>query len=242
MVIVILWAIGLLMSWFLFPPKIVPSPMEVLESFAGLWTEHDLGSELITSICLNLQAILYSTLISLGLAYATVLPIMRPFVSLVTKFRFLGYTGLTFLFGLVVTGHDLKVWMLTFGMSVFFITSMTSVVAAIPKGKFNHARTLRMKEWRVVYEVVILGTIDQAFEVLRQNAAMGWMLLTMVEGLVRSEGGVGMLMLNENKHFKLGAVFAIQLTLLIVGLLQDMAIVFAKRQLCPYSFIKLERK
>lgn len=242
LLIVVTWAVCLITSWCLFPPKIVPSPFEVLSAFGTLWTDHDLGSELITSICLNLQSILYATFISLALSYATVLPVARPFVSLVTKFRFLGYTGLTFVFGLAVTGHDLKVWMLTFGMSVFFVTSMTSVVAAIPKGKFSHARTLRMGEWRVVYEVVVLGTIDQAFEVLRQNAAMGWMLLTMVEGLVRSEGGVGVLMLNENKHFKLGAVFAIQLTLLVVGLLQDTVIVFAKRQLCPYSFIKLERK
>jgi NitT/TauT family transport system permease protein len=49
-------------------------------------------------------------------------------------------------------------------------------------------------------------------------------------------------MLNENKHFKLGAVFAIQLTLLLVGLMQDMALVYAKRMLCPYSLLKLERK
>ncbi len=78
-----------------------------------------------------------------------------------------------------------------------------------------------MGEWRVVYEVVVIGQADKAFEVLRQNAAMGWMMLTMVEGISRSEGGVGAMLLNQNKHFHLSAVFAIQLTILLLGLAQD---------------------
>ena len=56
--------------------------------------------------------------------------------------------------------------------------------------KFDHARSLRFSDWRVVWEVVVLGTADKAFEILRQNAAIGWMMLTMVEGISRSEGGM----------------------------------------------------
>ena len=78
-----------------------------------------------------------------------------------------------------------------------------------------------MGEWRVVWEVVVRGTADKALEVLRQNAAIGWMMLTMVEGISRSEGGVGAMLLNQNKHFHLAEVFAIQLLILLVGVLQD---------------------
>ena len=152
--------------------------------------------------------------ISLGLSYLTVLPVLpahrRPRSR---KGRFLGLAGLTFIFTLIVGGgHPLKMSLLVFGMTVFFVTSMAAVVAQIPRESFDHARTLRMNEWRVVWEVVILGTADQAFEVLRQNAAIGWMMLTMVEGISRSEGGVGAMLLNQNKHFHLAEVFAIQLT------------------------------
>lgn len=241
-IIAVLWAALLVFWWSVFPPKVVPRPGEVLEALGDLWTGGGMAQELIMSLWLNLQSLAWSTLISLGLAYLTVLPGARPVVGLISKLRFLGFTGLTFLFGLIVTGHALKVWMLVFGITVFFVTSMAAVVAAVPKEKFDHARTLRMGEWRVVWEVVVLGTVDQAFEALRQNAAMGWMMLTMVEGLVRSEGGVGVLMLNENRHFKLAAVFAIQLTILVVGLLQDYGIGVMKGVLCPYSDLKLERK
>jgi NitT/TauT family transport system permease protein len=90
--------------------------------------------------------------------------------------------------------------------------------------------------------VVIVGQADKAFEVLRQNAAMGWMMLTMVEGISRSEGGVGAMLLNQNKHFHLSAVFAIQLTILLLGLGQDYAIGLLRKVFCPYADLTLERK
>jgi len=77
---------------------------------------------------------------------------------------------------------------------------------------------------------------------LRQNAAIGWMMLTMVEGIVRSEGGVGAMLLGESKHFLLSEVFAIQAVILIVGLLQDYAIGAVRRIVCPYADLTLERK
>ena len=77
---------------------------------------------------------------------------------------------------------------------------------------------------------------------LRQNAAIGWMMLTMVEGISRAEGGVGAMLLNQNKHFHLAEVFAIQLLILLVGMLQDYGIGVLKRLLCPYADLTLERR
>jgi NitT/TauT family transport system permease protein len=150
--------------------------------------------------------------------------------------------GLSFVFTLLVGGgHALKLVVLVFGMSVFTVTSLASLVANIPQARFDHARTLRMSEWQVVWEVVVRGTLDQALEAIRQNAAMGWTMLTLVEGLVRSEGGVGALLLNQNKHFHLAEVFAIQLSLLGLGLLQDWVLGSIRRGLCPWAELKVRR-
>jgi NitT/TauT family transport system permease protein len=64
----------------------------------------------------------------------------------------------------------------------------------------------------------------------------------MVEGIVRSEGGVGVMLLNQSKHFRLADVFAIQFVILLVGLLQDFGIGLARRLVCPYADLKLERQ
>lgn len=227
--------------WMFSPFVLLPKPGEVFNALGELW-QQGLGAELITSFYLNLQAIALATLISLLLGYSTSLPVFRPLVALLSKLRFLSLVGLTFIFTILAkSGHELKLSLLVFSVTVFFVTGMADVINCIPKEMFDLARTLRMGEWRVVWEVIVLGQFDKAFDVLRQNAAIGWMMLTMVEGIVRSEGGVGTVLLDENHHFRLAAVFAIQLTILALGLMQDYGIGLIKNMICPYASLRLER-
>ena len=127
-------------------------------------------------------------------------------------------------------------------MSVFLVTSLYEVVENIPREEFDHARTLRMGSWGSVLEVVVIGRFDQVLDAVRQNAAMSWVMLTMVEGLVRFEGGLGALMLAEDKHIRLDAVFAVQLLVLGIGIIQDWALLLLRRVVCPYASLSLERQ
>jgi len=232
-----------LLLWILSPYKVLPQPMEVLSALSNLWAHQGLGQELATSFVLNLEALLLSVVLSLGMAYLTVIPAFRPFVAAVSKGRFLSLAGFSLIFTLVFGGgHLLVLSLLTFAITVFFVTSMASVIAAIPKSEFEHARTLRMSEGRIVWEVVILGTADKAFEVLRQNAAMGWMMLASIEIVARSEGGIGAMLETERRFAAYAAVYAIQLVFLLVGMGQDLGIEWLRRLLCPYSVLTLERK
>lgn len=240
--IVVLQVVAFLLMWLNSPFAVLPKPMEVYEAFFTL-VRQGMLAEILTSMELNAKALAFTVAISLGLAYLTVMPFFRPLVTALSKSRFLSLVGFTFVLTLIVGGGvPLKTWLLVFGMTAFFVTSMASVVAEIPKDAFDHARTLRMGEWRAVWEVVILGTADKALEVLRQNAAIGWMMLTMVEGISRSEGGIGAMLLNQQKHFHIAQVFAIQITILLVGLFQDYIIGAVRRMLCPYAYLSLERK
>lgn len=232
-----------LLLWWNSPFKVLPTPPEVFAALRSLWLEQGLGPELIASFRLNVVALVVSALLSVVLSYLTVLGVARPLVSALSKGRFLSLTGLTFVFMLMVGGgRPLKTALLVFGITVFYLTSMAAEVEQIPRDRFDHARTLRFSEWQVVWEVVILGTADKALELFRQNAAIGWMMLTMVEGISRSEGGVGAMLLNQNKHFHLAEVFAIQIVILLVGLLQDYGIGAAKSALLPYADLEKEKR
>lgn len=227
--------------WIFSSFALLPSIGEVWSAFIEQWGQ-GLGGELITSMYANIQAIGLACLVSLGLAYLTVLDGFRPIVTFISKLRFLSMVGLSFFFTMATSSqHQLKISMLVFSISVFFVTGMADVIESIPKEQYDLARTLRMGSWRVVWEVVVLGQIDKAFDVLRQNAAIGWMMLTMVEGMTRSDGGVGAMLLNANKHFFLNAVFAIQITILLMGLGQDFMIGVFKNMCCPYASIGSER-
>ena len=73
-------------------------------------------------------------------------------MTAISKGRFLSLAGFTLIATLLFEGGAIKTALLTFSITVFFITSMASVIAAIPKSEFDHARTLRMSEWRVVWK------------------------------------------------------------------------------------------
>jgi len=128
-----------------------------------------------------------------------------------------------------------------FGIRAFFLTSMVDIVASVPTEKLDHARTLRMSDWRVVWEVVILGQMDLAFDALRQNAAIGWMMLTMVEGIARSEGGIGALLIDQNKHFHLAGIIAVQAVFLVAGFFQDAFLAWLKSVLVPFAALASAR-
>ncbi len=241
------WILGLgtlivLLGAWTFRPTFLPSIPEVVEAFPRL-IDQGLIEQLFVSLTTNLQAIFITCVLTIPLAYLTVLPAIRPLVRALSKGRFLGITGFVILFTLVFGGgHALKVALLVFGLGVFLITSLYDIVEAIPREEFDHARTLRLGNWGAVVEVVILGHLDAVIDAIRQNAAMGWVMLTMVEGLVRFEGGLGAMMLAEDKHIKLDAVFAIQSIVLLIGIIQDWSFVGIRKVLCPYASLTLERQ
>lgn len=236
----IIVAIGL---WSLSPYAVLPRPAEVFAALPTLWMKQGLAWDLWASFKLTLEALLWTTLIGLALSYLTVLPFFRPIAAAVSKGRFLSLAGFSLIFTVIIGGgQPLKLILLVFGMTVFFVTSMASVVASIPRADFDYARTLRMSEWRVVWEVVVLGTIAEAFEVMRQNMAMGWTLLTLVEGIVKSGGGVGTALLSQEKYFNLPALFAIQFCVLMLGLFLDYIIGLLRSAACPYADLTLERQ
>ncbi|HXU02547.1 MAG TPA: ABC transporter permease subunit [Polyangia bacterium] len=238
--LVALWAAMAFIVWLASPWESLPGPGEVWRAFGSLWWTGGMGPEMFTTLKLITHALLLTVVISMALSYLTVIAFFRPLVAAVSKLRFLGLTGLVFPFTLLSGGgYTLKVLLLTFGMATFFVTAMAEEVIAIPREQFDHMRVLGAGEGRIFWEVVVRGTLDRALDITRQNLAMGWAMITMVEGISRAEGGIGALILNQNKHFHLAEVYAVLIAILLMGLLLDYLMGLAVRVLCPY--VSLDR-
>jgi NitT/TauT family transport system permease protein len=228
--------------WAVATPMVIPKPWEVISATIDLFNQGILG-HLVVSLWLYCEAVLLSTLLSMFLCYAATMSFFEPLASVWGKFRFLGMTGLPFLFTLYISSaHNLKLALLTFSISVFMIVGMIDALDAIPRVKFDLARTLRMKDWEIVWEVMVLGRVDVLFDVIRQNAAIGFFMLGMVEALFRSEGGIGAVLATQDKHMQLAAVASIQGMIFGMGLLQDYILGRLKLFCCPYAALLLERR
>src|SRR5262245_8892349 len=121
-----------LLVWFRSPFDALPRPGEVFSALRWLWITQGLGRDLFISFRLNVVALFWTTVISLLLSYLTVLPAFRPIVTAASKARFLSLFGFTFVFTIMVGGgYPLQLWLLVFAMTVFFLTSMASVIEQI---------------------------------------------------------------------------------------------------------------
>ena len=233
--------VAIVAGWSGARPAFIPGPMDVLRAYPSL-LDQGLASQLFVSLTTNFQAIALTCLLTIPLACigaargaAVCAPSGQDEVPRATGFVML----FTLLFG---GGDGLKLGLLVFGMGVFLLTTLYDIVEAIPREEFDYARTMRMSTWGALIEVVVRGHKDAVIDAVRQNCAMLWVMVTLVEGLVRYRGGLGAMMLTEDKHMHLDSVFAIQLVVLVIGMAQDGLFVLMRRVLCPYASLTLERQ
>jgi ABC-type nitrate/sulfonate/bicarbonate transport system permease component len=228
--------------WALSGSRALPSPLEVARAWIDLVQHQGLLFELWASIKVSLISLALSTVAAVVMACLATAPAFMPLARLAATMRFLGFAGLTYVFMLISSdATGLRIAILSFGMFVFMVTALLADLAATSRDPIDHCRTLGMRHWRITGEVVVLGKADVILDLMRQNAAVGWTLLTLVEGLTRSAGGIGAMLLNQNRYFLLAGVFAIQATILAVGLAQDALLSLLKDTACPWSTLGKEK-
>jgi ABC-type nitrate/sulfonate/bicarbonate transport system permease component len=229
--------------WQLLGGGLIPAPSKILGKVLEIIKTGSFWDNFFTSLMLTLKGMLIALIIALAVSYLSLVPFFRPLAKFVIKCRYLTLTGLIFAFTLLTSdGTQLKLSLLLFGIVPFFVTSLLSVIDGIDKQEFELCATLGMNKWRTLWEVVIVGRLDQVLEVMRQNFAIAWMMITMVEGLSMSEGGLGTLLIKSNKYIDLTTVFAILLIIFLIGVFFDYILGALRFWLFPYTKIQLRDK
>ena len=236
LLLVALQAAFALLVWQFSPGGLIPRPSLVLEALGHLLTTGLFVDNLLASLLLTVKALFYSILITLLFAYGSVVPFFKPIAQFVVKCRYLTLTGLIFIFTLLTKdGSQLKLSLLLFSIVPFLTTSFLSVILHTPAQEFELSQTLGYNRWQSLYEVIVVGKADQVFEIVRQNFAIAWMMITMVEGLNMSEGGIGALMIKYNKYNDLPHVLALQSVIFGLGLCFDYLLGMLRHWLFPYT-------
>ncbi len=230
--IIALWIIGTSGKQHLFP-----SPASVFKGMGELYND-GLVTHIFSSLGLCGLSILLATLISLIIAYLWPIPVIKPFAELITKFRYLPFTGLSFYVAMLVhDARNMQVWILVIFLTTFLTTSLLAVIKDIPEEEYNHAKTLKCSRFEVLLQVVILGRLDYVIDVIRQNLAITWMMLVSVESIVVASGGIGYLIKNSDKFMNHGRIIALQLIILLIGLFLDWFINMIRKAFFRYSKI-----
>lgn len=233
------WLICLILFWVgcgaIGTTHLFPTPLQVGSGFISLWGD-GLVVHIASSIWLCTKAVFMSILISLTFSYASTIPAFKPIGLFISKLRFLPLTGISFYLSLLFNdARNLQVSVLVVFMTTFLTTSLLQMIKDIPEEEFDHARTLGCNKWEIVWEVVIKGRIDYVFELVRQNLAIVWMMLVTVESILVAAGGLGFLIKNQDKLGDNGKVIALQIIIVLVGLLLDFGITKIRKLTFRYS-------
>jgi len=239
--------IGLVLVLFeSFHNPMIPPPSEIAAKMWSIWMGNDVlmngesfFDNLQSSLFLTCKGMGISILIALFVSYLSVVPVFRPAAQMVVKFRYLTLTGLILLFTLITKdGAVLKISLLIFGIVPFFVTTLLGIIGQVPTDEYDLCRTLKMNSWEMLWEIVIVGRIDSAFEAMRHNFAISWMMITMVEGFSMSQGGLGTLIIKFNKYYQLAGVYAVIINILLLGVVIDFALGYIRKTIFPYAVLR----
>lgn len=241
-ILLALWLGLFLAFWFVNPIAALPTPGEVFAAFGKLYRAEQASQGLVynvyTTLKLNVVGLLYSSVISVVISYLSVIALFNPFNRIVQWLRYIPIIGFNLAFlTLFAIGWPMKVAMLTTGMTFFLVTSMTGVIAAIPKMKYELAKVLGYNDWQTFVSVVVRPTLPQMIDMIAQNAAIGWVMITAIETYNRTEGGIGAQIYAYNATNQLAEVYAYLILIGVIAVLEDGVFLLLKRLLFPYSVI-----
>ena len=235
--IMILFQVSLLIiAWNASPNLFIPKPMQILNALSALLSNKEYYDDLICSLFLTGKAMLFSIVIACLFGYMSTIPFFKPLVYAVIRIRFITIIGLVFSFTMVLHGGaEVKLALLMFGIIPYFTISLLGVIDKIEKKEFDLCQTMKFNRWETLYELIVLGRMDLTLDTIRVNFAMAWLMITTVESLSMSGGGVGVRLHNLDKLNHLDYIFAIQFTIFTFGILFDIFMLKMRYAIFPYT-------
>lgn len=223
-----------LMAWEFLRPTVFPSPLEVIGAIPTLWTD-GIVWDLFSSLTVCMEALALSAIVGLPIAYLSRVPVVEPIATFLSKLRFAGAAVFYLPLLMTMTPHSVKVALLMLGELFYLVTTMQGVVLNISQERFDDAATLKMSPWKSVWFVVIRGTVPEALTAIKDNNGMGLASILFVEGIVRSEGGVGVRLFEAERYSSYDQFFAIVILIVLTGIASDWALRQLRKAACPYG-------
>ena len=213
----------LLYAWTAWVPEksFFPSFGAVLRGWVDMW-QKGLFFHILQTLKLCGTATLISIVFSCIVAYSSRIPFFSFIANLATKFRYNPIQGFTlFLTTMTGGGRSLQVTILVIFMSFYFITALLSSINDIPPEDYDRRKAQGMSRWKILWKVVILDRLDYLLEVVRQNLSITFMMIVSVEAMNKECGGLGAMLVDTNRGLNFPNIFALQLTILIIGIILD---------------------
>lgn len=242
-IIAVLGFVFILFAWHVavivgqVPQQLFPSPMSVALCFQELFEKDNLVRSLLYSCKLNLYGYAEAIAISLPVGYLIGLfPVCREAMRKpLDTARFLPLPAMTGLF-IAWFGIDdnMKVQFLAFSIAAYLVPVVVQRIQEVPDVYVQTLKTLSSSKWQLINRVFVPAGLRAIFEDIRVLVAISWTYI-MVAELVNKTDGLGALIFLAARQGRTDKVFAILLSIVIIGLVQDRLFKYLGDFLFPYK-------
>lgn len=217
------WVVLIAIAWYVKDSTVLPKPHAIAVAVVDLF-KTGFVMDLMSSLMFTFKAMGMAIFVSFGIAFVGLIPVVRPVVQVIGKSRFLSTAGFTVIFAILTSdaAHQ-KFSIMVFCISVFQVVSFIDIMFA-KQDRLDYCFTLKMKPWQIVWEEMILAKRSEMLVTIRQNFAIAWMSLPMIEGISRVDGGIGIVLEDLRRHLRYDHIYAVQLMVLLCGIGIDFVI------------------
>jgi NitT/TauT family transport system permease protein len=223
----------LLVWWFLtrgsqseriVQPLILPSPLEVLQSFAPLHFQQGLVRSAVSSWLRVTSGFVLAAIVALplGVYMATFAPIaafFRPLALAGAYVPIVVFIPLSMTwFG---TGETQKIGFLFIGCFVALLPLVIKDIADVPAAFLDVAVTKGASQWQLVRHVLFPVAQANIWDHLRGVYGVGWGWIIMAEVFVRPEYGLGALIGTSERRSHTDAIFAVIIVIVLIAVACD---------------------
>jgi len=225
------------------PNSILPPPWKVLTAFKELHYDDALLRNAGFSFKLNVLGCLEATLIAIPIGFLIGLfPIFKSaFAPYISALRFLPLTAVIGLFvcwfGIYST---MKVQFLSFAIFLYLLPTIIQRIDEVDEVYLQTVFTLGATKLQQITSVFIPAVFAKLLDDLRILTALSWTYIVVAEMINTADGGIGALTYIVGRQARIDKVFALLITIILIGLIQDKLLAWLDRFLFAHKYATKE--
>lgn len=217
-------------------PVILPSPVEVVQSFPSLWYEKELSR----SVMWSARRVVGGFLVALAIAFPLGV-LMGSFSKIRALFEPLAIFGsympipalVPLTMSLFGTREEQKIMFLAIAFVVFLLPMIMRAVAGVDEVYLQTAQSLGASKWEIVRYVLFGVASADIFQAMRMGFGIGWSYIILVE-MVAAERGLGQIIIAAQRRGPREHIYLVLLVIVVLAYATDRLWVVAGRRLFPY--------
>lgn len=217
-------------------PLILPSPLEVIQSFKTLWFEAELTRSLIASTWRIVLGFIIGVMVALPLGL-----FMGSFSRIKAFFDplsvFLAYLPIPALVPLTMSLFGIdelqKVMFLALAFFIYLLPLILKAVEGVDNVFLQTAYTMGATRWQVVRQVLFPIAFPSIIDTMRLGFGVGWTYIILAE-MVAADRGLGQIIIIAQRRGPRGHIYLVLVVIVLIAYLTDKLWMKLSRFLFPY--------